>query len=73
MRGLNFTCTSGLKGETDLRIGLNLEPTTAKVALAPERKDRRRIVHADLLLFGIVANAHAYVSIASSTVRKERR
>ena len=58
-------------GETNLRVGLDLEPTTAKVALAPERKYRRRVVHADLLLLGIVANAHAYVGIASTTVRKQ--
>ena len=54
--------------ETNLRVGLDLEPTTAKVALAPERKYRRRVVHADLLLLGVVANTHAYVGIASSTV-----
>jgi hypothetical protein len=57
-----------VKGETDLRVGLDLEPTTAKVALAPERKYGRRVVHANLLLLGIVANAHAYVGFASSTV-----
>ena len=55
------------KGETNLRVGLDLEPTTAKVALAPERKYGRRVVHADLLLLCIVANTHAYVGIASST------
>jgi hypothetical protein len=57
-----------VKGETDLRVGLDLEPTTAKVALAPERKYGRRVVHANLLLLCIVANTHAYVGFASSTV-----
>ena len=56
------------KDETNLRVSLDLEPATAKVALAPKRKYGRREVHADLLLLGIVANAHAYVGIASSTV-----
>ena len=62
---------SKVMSETNLRVGLDLEPTTAKVALAPERKYRRRVVHADLLLLGVVANTHAYVGIASSTVRKQ--
>ena len=62
---------SNVMGESYLRVGLDLEPTTAKVALAPERKYRRRVVHADLLLLGIVANTHAYVGIASTTVREQ--
>jgi hypothetical protein len=59
---------SKVKCETNLRVGLDLEPTTAEVALAPERKYGRRVVHADLLLLGIVTNAHANVGFASSTV-----
>jgi hypothetical protein len=52
----------------NLGVGLDLEPATAKMALASERKHRRRIVHSYLLLLCIVANTHAYVGIARSAV-----
>ena len=67
-QALGLEITSSKKGETNLRVCLDLKPSTAKVALAPERKYGRRVVHADLLLLGIVANSHAYVGIASSAV-----
>jgi len=57
--------------ETNLRVCLDLEPTTTKVALAPEGKYGRRVVHSNLLLLGVVANAHAYVGIASSAVHRQ--
>jgi hypothetical protein len=52
----------------NLRVGLDLEPATAKMALASERKHGRRIVHSYLLLLCIVANTHANVGIARSAV-----
>ncbi len=52
----------------NLRVGLDLEPATAKMALASERKHRRRIVHSYLLLLCIVTNTHANVGIACSAI-----
>ncbi len=49
---------------------MDLEPATAKMALASERKYRCRVVHSYLLLLCIVANTHANVGIARSTVYK---
>ncbi len=54
----------------NLRVGVDLEPATAKMALASERKYRCRVVHSYLLLLCIVANTHANVGIARSTVYK---
>jgi hypothetical protein len=58
-----------MKGEcANLRVGLNLEPATAKMALAPKGKYGRRVVHSYLLLLCVVTNTHANVGIASSAV-----
>ena len=54
--------------KTDLWVGLDLEPATAKMALASKREYGRRIVHSYLLLLCIVTNTHANVGIARSAV-----
>jgi hypothetical protein len=54
--------------KTDLWVGLDLEPATAKMALASKREYGRRIIHSYLLLLCIVTNTHANVGIARSAV-----
>lgn len=54
--------------KTNLRVGLDLEPATAKMALASKREYGRRIVHSYLLLLCIVTNTHANVGVARSAV-----
>jgi hypothetical protein len=53
-------------GWSNLGIGLDLKPTTAKMALAPKRKYGRGEIHANLLLLCVITNAHADMSIACS-------
>ena len=51
-----------------LRVGADLEPLLgADVALASKAKDWRRVIVADLLLFGVEAHALTYVGVAAAT------
>ncbi len=47
------------------RVSLDLEVVLAQVALHPELVDRRGVVHAHLLLLGVVPDAHAHVVAAA--------
>jgi hypothetical protein len=55
---------------THLRIRANLEPVLAEMALAAKVPDRRRVVHANLALLGVVAHPLANVVIAVSAGRR---
>ena len=54
---------------THLRVGPDLDPPRAEVALEPERPDRSRVIVADFLLLGIVAHALADVGFAVIAAR----
>jgi hypothetical protein len=58
-------------GWSNLGIGLDLKPATAKMALAPERKYGRGVIHANLLLLCIITNTHADMSLACSAAHNK--
>ena len=52
------------------RVSLYGEPAVAEVAFAPESEDGRRVIIADFLLLGVVADAHADVVVACPTTER---